>query len=626
MTIRLFCSIIGDALPGPRLPEILMADEKSRRIKKAVEEIHDTAQVKDATQLRGRVRIVTSATILKLINDIVDTHTGESDKQLLSKVTEAEFELLKLRKNQEILRGDLERLHEETLAKDATIRDLTEQLAQTLAMAERRESEVRRLSEMIQARDKEHAAQLKQLEDSIEKLKARRADEADTEELQQLREELSAVQSELRMSEDIEEMQRSEISNLEQQLENTRAEYEEQVERLSKRTDQLEKELHLSRELERKLRNGLTGLAEPKEKADTPSGDFGRTAVRLGYCTDEEVQEARMIQKNVRQMGLAVPKLGDVLLDKGFVTEGQLTEILRSQSQGRPRIEGYEFVSKLGEGLLGATYKARQLSLDREVAVKVIRREFTADKGYTARFLDRAKQAGRLHHKNIAHVIDAGESNEIHYCITEYVRGQNLREILRKKKRLDERQVLHMGLEVAYALSEAYRNDLVHGDIKPSNIIVNIEGVVKVCDFGLTRRVSLDSEFTLSHELFETVYYTAPEVVRGGKPDIRSDIYSLGATLFHITTGGHPFGQAATPREALLAHLNDSLPDPCEKNPELSQELGQIIKRMLEPQPEDRYQEPKEVAAAIVEMIKQRRAGSPSKHAPRRRHTRRRRM
>jgi serine/threonine-protein kinase len=294
------------------------------------------------------------------------------------------------------------------------------------------------------------------------------------------------------------------------------------------------------------------------------------------------------------------------------------------QGTSRPRIEGYEFVSKLGEGLLGATYKAKQLSLDRDVAIKVIRRELTANKDYTARFLEQAKQVGRLHHKNVAHVIDAGEINGIYYCISEYVRGQNLREILKKKKKLTERQALHIGLEAASALAEAQKYGLVHGDIKPSNIIVNIEGIVKVCDLGLASQINLETEFALPYGLYQSAYYISPEVVRAGKPDIRSDIYSLGATLFRLATGSYPFGKAATPREAMLAHLNSPLPDPREKNPEISQEVAQIIMCMLEPQPEDRYQTPKEMVSAFVNLAKKRKPASSSRQTPRRRHTRKR--
>ncbi len=602
----------------------LMTDEKTRRIKKAMDGIHEKARVKDATQLRGRVKVVTSSTILKFINEIIAEHAGDSNKEILIKLTEAEFELLKLRNNSQVLRADLEKAREESFAKDTTIKELTDQLAQTLAMAERRENEVRQLSQMIQDHDREYAVQVEQLRASLEELKSPNEEAVDPDELIGLREELSALQSELRMSEDIEEMQRSEIANIEGSLESMRSDYEAQVGGLSRKIDQLERDLHASRELEKEFRAKLSKLAKPAKQAQKPELDFGMLAVQLGYCSEEQVLKSRQIRKDISEMGLEAPKLSEVLVDKGFISQGQVTEILRAQGSIHPRIEGYKFVSKLGEGLLGATYRARQVSLDREVAVKIIRREFSADKEYTSRFLDQAKQAGRLHHKNIAHVIDAGQIRGICFCISEYVRGQNLREIVRKKGKLTERQVLHIGLETAYALAEAHSGGLVHGNLKPSNIIVNAEGIVKVCDFGLSRHINLESEFTLPSTLFDIVYYTSPEAVRGGSPDIRSDIYSLGATLFRLATGSYPFGKAATPREALLAHLSNTPPDPMEKNPEIGKEIAQVIARMLEPEPDDRYQEPTDLISAFVELIKRKKASSPARPVTRRRHTRRR--
>jgi hypothetical protein len=175
-------------------------EEKTRRLKKAMTDIHDTAEVKDATQLRGKVKIVTSSTIMKLINDIVDAHTGESHKEMLSKLTETEFDLLKTRKSLEILRGDLQRVREESVEKDATIEQLTGQLARAVEAAERREKEARRLSEMVKALEAQHAAEMDRLRASLEELKTSGPAQADPKEVETLHNEVSALQNELRMS------------------------------------------------------------------------------------------------------------------------------------------------------------------------------------------------------------------------------------------------------------------------------------------------------------------------------------------------------------------------------------------------------------------------------------------
>lgn len=588
-----------------------------------MDDITGSAKIKDATQLRGRVRIVTSSTILKLISDIVEAHTGETNKELLQKITEAEFDLLKIRKNAEILRGDFERAREDSLEKDKTIKELTGQLAKALATADRRESEVQRLSEMIQTRDKEHSSKLERLQTYIKKIKSGQKAKIEPGEIKALREEITALQSELRMSEDIEEMQRSEIANLEENIAKLRSDHEAEITGLKQKTNQIVRELRTSRELEKRLRSKLSSFAGPDIQTEKIGNNFGKTAIQLGFCTSEQIKEAFLIQQDVAKMGLEPPKLGDVLLDKGHITEDQVAQIIRTQGAARPRIEGYELVKKLGEGLLGGTYKAKQLSLDRDVAIKIIRPELASDEDYTKRFLRQAKHAGRLHHKNVAHIIDAGETNGVYFCISEYVRGQNLRDILRKKGKLTERQVLHIGLEATTALAEAHQNGMVHGDIKPSNIILNVEGIVKVGDFGIAKWINLDTEFTLPQKLYNGAYYISPEMVRGEKPDIRSDIYSLGATLFHLAAGSYPFGNASTPKKALLAHLTDKIPDPKEKNPEINSEIAEIITRTLEPEPENRYQAPKEMVSALVNVIKKRKKAKSGPLAPRRKHSRR---
>jgi len=318
------------------------------------------------------------------------------------------------------------------------------------------------------------------------------------------------------------------------------------------------------------------------------------------------------------------PKLPEILLEKGYITPEQSASILQVQGGTKFSIEGYDIVSRLGEGLLGTTYKAKQLSLDREVAIKVIRREFSAVRHYVEQILSGTRQAGKLHHKNIARVIDAGRVGQTYYCITEFVRGQNLRDVLRKKGKLAERQVLHIGLEVASALAEARQHGLMHGDVKPSNIIVTTEGVVKLCDFGLIKHLNVNTNFNLAFGLYEAAYYTSPETARGESPDIRSDIYSLGATLYHLVSGSYPFGVAGSPEKALRAHTGGEVPDIGEGDAQVSQEAAEVIMKMLRPKPQDRYQEPREVVSALTEVIRHIRKQGSTRRPPVHRRTRRR--
>ena len=346
--------------------------------------------------------------------------------------------------------------------------------------------------------------------------------------------------------------------------------------------------------------------------------------MQLGYCDEDQIREAQEIRESIAEMGLVPPKLPEILIEKGYLTPEQSASVLQVQGGAKFGIEGYEIVSKLGEGLLGTTYKAKQLSLDREVTIKVIRREFSADKRYMEQILSGTRQAGKLHHKNIARVIDAGKVEQTYYCITEFVRGQNLRAVMRKKGKLAERQVLHIGLEVASALAEARQHGLMHGDVKPSNIIVTTEGVVKLCDFGLIKPVNLKTSFNLPRNLYEAAYYSSPETARGESADIRSDIYSLGAALYHLITGSYPFGVAGTPEKALKAHIRREVPDIREKEKDISPETADVIMRMLKPGAGDRYQEPKEVISALTDVIKRARKQGSTRRPPVHRKTRRR--
>ncbi len=599
--------------------------EKTERLKRAMTDIHDTAKVKDATQLRGKVKIVTSSTILKLINEIVDAHTGESHKEMLSKLTETEFDLLKTRKSLEIIREDLQRAREEGARKGAEVEQLTTKLAKALDAAGHKEKEARRLSEMVKALEAEHASQMEKMRSSMEDIKSKTQIVSDPAKIEELRKEISALQNELRMSEEIEDMQRSELANVEAELERERTEHENQITGLIRKMDDMERALRRSRDIEKKLRAKLSQIAsQSTEKLEKPEDHFTRRVIQLGYCDESQVREAQEIRESIAKMGLAPPKLQEVLIEKGYLTPEQSASVMQIQGGTKFGIEGYDIISKLGEGLLGTTYKAKQLSLDREVTIKVIRREFCTDKHYVEQILGGTRQAGKLHHKNIARVIDAGRIDQTYYCITEFVRGQNLRDVLRKKGVLAERQVLHIGLEVAAALAEARQHGLMHGDVKPSNIIVTTEGVVKLCDFGLIKPVNLKTSFNLPKNLYEAAYYTSPETARGDGSDIRSDIYSLGATLYHLISGGYPFGVAGSPEKALKAHISREVPDIKEKDVEISSEAAGVIMRMLRPRARDRYQEPGEIVAALTEVIKQvRKRGSTRRPAVHRRTRRR---
>ena len=572
-------------------------------------------------QVGSKPKTGASPTIVNIIREIVKTHAGESQASLLSKLTESEFELVKLMRAMEVLREDLKSERDGSRAKDTTIGELTERLARMTDKAQRQEAEILRLSELIESAGRRGTAQAVssgQAErggvnglgiDTPAQLGARGAEsagnaDANLEKLKSLQEEITLLQRQLQTSEDAYAIQREQMKLLEEKLARDRDMYEAQIKNLKKIISEFEHRIQNSREIEKKLRTRLlesVGSGEPDGKSPNL---FGKMAVRLKHCEQRHVEEALEVQKEITDMGLQPPRIGDILVDRGHITPEQVEEISREQSRSRPRLEGYGFVRKLGEGLLGSTYQAKQLSLDRDVVVRILRHEFTGDADYISSFLDRSRRAGKLHHKNVARVIDAGERDGIYYYITEFIRGKNLRQVLRKKRFLTERQVLHIGLEIAEALQEAHSYDLVHGDIRPTNIIVSVEGVAKLCNYGLSMRIDLSTDFKLPGEFYDCVYYASPEQINGLDVDIRSDIYSLGATLFVLATGTFPFGKGPSPKDSMLAHLTEFIPDLTKRNPKVSLEAAAIVMKMLEPAPENRYQSPLEVISAVKGLLK----------------------
>ena len=210
------------------------------------------------------------------------------------------------------------------------------------------------------------------------------------------------------------------------------------------------------------------------------------------------------------------------------------------------QIPGYESLGRIGQGAMGVVFKARQVSVDRLVAIKVLRDEAARDREYIERFRREARVAAKLSHNNIVGVIDAGEADGRHYFVMEYVEGTTVQDELDRGKAYDEKAALGIALAVARALEHAHERGLIHRDIKPANILLTRDGNIKLADLGLAR-MAADVQGTAGVAA-GTPYYISPEQARGqADVDIRTDIYSLGATLYHMVTGRVPYS-GATPR------------------------------------------------------------------------------
>lgn len=260
-------------------------------------------------------------------------------------------------------------------------------------------------------------------------------------------------------------------------------------------------------------------------------------------------------------------------------------------------------VSKLGQGGMGAVYRATHETLGREVAIKLLPPEFTQQNEYIQRFLREARAAAHLKHPNIVQVYDAGEQGGRYYIAMEFVDGTSLSATLKERGPIPEMDGLRLMIQAAHGLAAAHALNLVHRDIKPENLMLGKDGVLKIADFGLVTAIRKDEHLTQDGAMLGTPAYMSPEQCEGVPADARSDIYSLGATFYRLMTGNAPFS-AATPIGVLFKHKHEPAPDARSVNPAISEATAQVLLKMMAKRPEDRFQSAAEVAA-LAEAIMQ---------------------
>ena len=264
---------------------------------------------------------------------------------------------------------------------------------------------------------------------------------------------------------------------------------------------------------------------------------------------------------------------------------------------GRVLGRRYEIISEIGSGGMANVYKARDQKLDRLVAIIVLKQEFTMDNTILEKFRKEALAAGGLNHPNIVSVYDMGHELGSEYIVMELIDGITLKEYIRKRGHLTSEEIIKISIRVAEALKAAHENGIIHRDIKPQNIMVTPSGEVKVTDFGIAKGVS-STTVTASGETLGSVHYLSPEQARGSKVDARSDLYSLGITMYEMATSQLPF-TADTPVAVAMKQLNEMLPNPMAKAPDLWPGLADIIIRLTQKRPDARYQS---AADLIVDM------------------------
>jgi serine/threonine-protein kinase len=254
-------------------------------------------------------------------------------------------------------------------------------------------------------------------------------------------------------------------------------------------------------------------------------------------------------------------------------------------------VDRYEILAKIGAGGMADVYKAKDHILGRVVAIKVLKPEFSEDLTFVTKFRTEAQSAAGLEHPNIVNIYDVGSENGLHFIVMEHIEGITLKTYIEKKGQLSFKEATSIAIQVARGIESAHNKEITHRDIKPQNIIISTEGKVKVTDFGIARA---SSSQTISADVMGSVHYASPEQARNGYVDGRSDIYSLGITMFEMLAGRVPFNGETTVAIA-IRHIQEELPSLNKFVPDVPASVVAIVEKCCRKSPDRRYQSMTEV-------------------------------
>ena len=335
---------------------------------------------------------------------------------------------------------------------------------------------------------------------------------------------------------------------------------------------------------------------------------FEELAVENGLVTEMQVQECLAAQSQAQTAssdGTATDTIEAIMLAKNYMTEDQvralktaLGRLQRDEEKGDAlRIGNYEIIGKIGDGGLGTVYKARQISMSREVAVKVLHKKWLGDEEFKKRFLLEARLAGRLSHQNLIQVYDVGRDRGVYYFSMEFIDGETVEDMIDRVGPLDVPDAMDIVIQIMQAINYIKQWDIVHRDIKPGNMMMTRKLQVKLGDFGFVKS-KLDPVISTEGEVLGTPDYISPEQAMGNDNiDWRSDQYSLGCSLYHMLTGKPPYEGSGS--SVMRQHIRSELPDPRTINPKITDPVMTILERMMAKNSSDRFQD----ATALIEDL-----------------------
>ena len=266
----------------------------------------------------------------------------------------------------------------------------------------------------------------------------------------------------------------------------------------------------------------------------------------------------------------------------------------------------YELIEKIGEGGMAVVYKAKDRLLNRYVAIKILRPEFTQDEQFLDSFKRESQAAAGLQHPNIVSIYDVGRTGNINFIVMELVDGRPLSDFIKENGHLDYKTTIDIAKQMASALAIAHKHQIIHRDVKPHNIMITSDGVAKLTDFGIARAVSKATMVADTSKIIGSVHYFSPEQARGAYVDERSDIYSLGIVMFEMLTGRVPF-DGETPVEVALKHINEDVPSPAKLVPGIPPALDKVVLKATDKYQTERYKSADEMLEALknVEFVTQ---------------------
>ena len=321
---------------------------------------------------------------------------------------------------------------------------------------------------------------------------------------------------------------------------------------------------------------------------------FGRYINQIGNATIDQINAAKAVQAQKAKQGILI-SLGEALVLQGVLTAAMKENVEKKlqavQQGGIQKLGDFRLLKKLGEGGMGTVYLAEDTLAQRRVALKVLPKKFASDGDFLMRFRREAQAAGKLNHVNIVGAYALGEELGNHFYVMEFCEGESMDQRLKRERVLSWRHAVEVIRQAARGLKFAHERGFIHRDIKPANIFLTKEGIAKIFDLGLSKNIMEgDQSFnTQTGVTLGTPHYISPEQARGEKTvDGRTDIYSLGATLYHLITGETPF-QASTAAAVMMKHITEQLPNPQDFRDDIPDGVVQVIQKMMAKDARDRH-------------------------------------